>query len=153
MRQRIAWLFVALCLPLLGLWHFYRVAGWAGPAAPYEVIINEWSQGNGGDREWVELLVITGPVDLRGWDLGDESAGDLAFTNHALWSSVPSGSLIVVYNGDSPDSILPPTIAISVDRNTLGPPASLPAGSGVSYDPPNIHLYCTQFVTIQVRNL
>ncbi|MCI0393958.1 MAG: lamin tail domain-containing protein [Chloroflexi bacterium] len=108
MRQRISWLFVALCLPLLGLWQFYRVSGWAGAAAPYEVIINEWSQGNGGGREWVELLVITGPVDLRGWDLGDESAGDLAFTSHPLWSSVSPGSLIVVYNGDDPDSILPP---------------------------------------------
>ena len=24
-----------------------------------------------GSKEWVELLVVNGPVDMRGWDLGD----------------------------------------------------------------------------------
>ena len=81
------------------------------PAAPaanqFDVIINEWSQGHGGSKEWVELLVVNGPIDMRGWDLGDSSPGDLTFSNDALWSNVPAGSLIVIYNGADKDTSLP----------------------------------------------
>ena len=42
-------------------------------------IINEWSQGNGGSKEWVELLVVSGPQDLRGWSLSDKTPTDLTF--------------------------------------------------------------------------
>lgn len=79
----------------------------AHSAPPLDVIINEWSQGNGGAKEWVELLVVNGPLDLRGWDLGDETAGDLTFSNDSVWETVNSGTLIVVYRGTDPDTVLP----------------------------------------------
>ncbi len=71
-----------------------------------DVIINEWSQGSGGSKEWVELLVVTEGTDMRNWDLGDNTAGDLTFTTDANWSSLPSGSLIVIYNGGDKDTNL-----------------------------------------------
>jgi uncharacterized repeat protein (TIGR02059 family) len=68
-----------------------------------QVIINEFGQGTSGNSfEWVELVVVgTGPgstVDMRGWDLGDTSPGDLSFTNDTKWSAVPAGTVIVIYN-------------------------------------------------------
>lgn len=71
-----------------------------------DVIINEWSQGSGGSKEWVELLVVTEGTDMRSWDLGDNSPGDLTFTTDANWSSLPSGSLIIIYNGSDKDTNL-----------------------------------------------
>lgn len=76
--------------------------------ANLSVIINEWSQGHGGSKEWVELFVTT-QADLRGWDLGDSTPGDLAFSDAPAWSSVQAGTLIVIYNGNDPDTAsLPP---------------------------------------------
>ncbi|KAA3602792.1 MAG: T9SS C-terminal target domain-containing protein [Calditrichaeota bacterium] len=71
-----------------------------------DVIINEWSQGSGGSKEWVELLVVTEGTDMRSWDLGDNTAGDLTFTTDGNWSSLPSGSLIVIYNASDKDTNL-----------------------------------------------
>ncbi|MEM8860574.1 MAG: phospholipase D-like domain-containing protein, partial [Chloroflexota bacterium] len=71
------------------------------------VIINEWSQGVSGRKEWVELLVIGKNVSLAGWDLGDESAGDLHFASVDLWQNIPAGTLIVIYNGVDRDDVLP----------------------------------------------
>ncbi|MEW5763273.1 MAG: SwmB domain-containing protein, partial [Bacillota bacterium] len=79
-------------------------AGQAEAAAETgQVVINEFGQGTSGNSfEWVELVVVgTGPgstVDMRGWDLGDTSPGDLSFTNDARWSAVPAGTIIVIYN-------------------------------------------------------
>ena len=117
MFKRTCWLLVAVLVPLVVLGGIGQVEVMARSsreetavvAAPLDVIINEWSQGNGSNKEWVELLVVNGPVDLRGWDLGDSSAGDLTFKNDVLWQSVPSGSLIVLYNGaiNERDDVLP----------------------------------------------
>jgi uncharacterized repeat protein (TIGR01451 family) len=73
-----------------------------------QAIINEWSQGNGGSKEWVEILVVTGPQDMRGWTLSDKTPTDLTFSADSLWSNVPAGTVIVVYNGSDRDTILPP---------------------------------------------
>jgi len=90
---------------------FPEMAGPPAPSAPaaneFDVIINEWSQGHDGSKEWVELLVVNGPIDMRGWDLGDDSPGDLTFSNDPLWSNVSAGSLIVIYNGSDKDTSLP----------------------------------------------
>ena len=111
MFKRTCWLLVAILCPLVllgGIGQVKEVMGeTAVVAAPFDVIINEWSQGHGGSKEWVELLVVNGPVDLRGWDLGDNPPGDLTFANDVLWQAVPTGSLIVIYNGAAPDDILP----------------------------------------------
>lgn len=106
--KRVWWLFFSLGLPLVILgWLPGQITEQAA-ASSHPVIINEWSQGDGGSREWVELLVVNGPVDLRGWDLGDSSAGDLVFSTDSLWSAVPTGTLVVIYNGNDRDALLPP---------------------------------------------
>ncbi len=65
-----------------------------------QVIINELYNSSGND-EWLELLVVQDSLDLRGWDLRDFSSGGVAqnpltFSTNTLWSSVRSGTLIVV---------------------------------------------------------
>jgi 2',3'-cyclic-nucleotide 2'-phosphodiesterase (5'-nucleotidase family)/DNA/RNA endonuclease YhcR with UshA esterase domain len=78
-------------------------AGKAEAVETGQVIINEFGQGTSGNSfEWVELVVVgTGPgstVDMRGWDLGDTTPGDLSFTNNDKWSAVPAGTVIAIYN-------------------------------------------------------
>ena len=80
-----------------------------GPGAllAQSVIINEMSQGSGGGKEWVELLVIDDGVDLRGWELGDNDDGTwhsiAEFASHPKWASVARGTIIVVYNDGDVD--------------------------------------------------
>ena len=108
MFRRWLWVWGACVLPLVVLLWGRVALTEAQPTAVFDVIINEWSQGSGGAKEWVELLVVNGPRDLRGWDLGDNSPGDLTFAGHALWANVPPGALIVIYNANDPDAVLPP---------------------------------------------
>ncbi|MFQ5569712.1 MAG: T9SS type A sorting domain-containing protein [Rhodothermales bacterium] len=72
--------------------------------------INEMSQGSDGRKEWVELVVRTDGVDLRGWELGDNNDGSftplVTFTSDAAWSSVAEGTIIVIYNGGDVDATL-----------------------------------------------
>lgn len=74
-----------------------------------QALIHEFGQGQAGNGEWVELLVVgTGPgstVDMRGWVFHDHQGlarGGVyvAFTDHALWTAVPAGTLIVFYNAE-----------------------------------------------------
>jgi hypothetical protein len=83
------------------------------------LVVNEISNGPAGTQEFVELVVVgptltpnCGPIDLRGWILddnnGDFSCGSCAgtgiatghqrFANLAVWSAVPTGSIIVIYD-------------------------------------------------------
>jgi len=72
--------------------------------------VNEVSQGvlgNESNGEWVELLTVVGS-DMRGYHLTNSIANfDLEFTENVLWSSIPVGTLIVIYNGDFRDGVLP----------------------------------------------
>lgn len=74
------------------------------------VIINECSQGSDGGKEWVELLVVSDGVDLRGWELGDNDDGSwdalAAFTDHSDLSSVSSGTRIVLFNSGDVDGTI-----------------------------------------------
>ena len=109
--KRLVWVTVSISLPLFVLLLAIRQArATAVPTiAPFDVIINEWSQGNGGSKEWVELLVVNGPLDMRGWELDDtNSSGSLLFSNDPAWGSVPRGTLLVIYNAADPDTVLPP---------------------------------------------
>ncbi len=110
--KRLVWVLISASLPLFVLLlSLPQVEATTAKraSAPFDVIINEWSQGNGGSKEWVELLVVQGPVDMRGWELDDtNSANSLLFSDDAIWSSVPGGTLLVVYNASDPDTILPP---------------------------------------------
>jgi hypothetical protein len=81
--------------------------GAAGAAQAQSVIINEWSQGNGGNKEWIEALVVNGPVDMRGWSFtdGDGTPSNSAqLSNDSNWAAVPTGTIIVVYNGADVDT-------------------------------------------------
>ncbi|MDK2972897.1 MAG: trimeric autotransporter adhesin [Candidatus Sumerlaeota bacterium] len=95
------------------------------------VIINEWSQGNGGNKEWIEALVVSGPADLRGLVFSDgthDETDSPQLSTDANWSAVPAGTLIVVYNGNDVDTTIVPdtnfadsnfTISVAHDDATL----------------------------------
>lgn len=85
-------------------------------------LINEFSQGNGGSKEWIEILFLQN-TDARGWTLADASATtSLTFSQNALWSNIPAGTLLVVYNNADRDTVLP------ADKTTLPTPGSLVIG-------------------------
>jgi gliding motility-associated-like protein len=88
--------------------------------------INEVSQGPSGSKEYVELLVVGTPtcysiptLDLRGWYIDDNNgfhatgtgtgiaAGCVRFSQDPLWSAVPIGTLIVIYNDADINSTVP----------------------------------------------
>lgn len=88
------------------------------------IIVNEFSQGTSGSREFVELLVVgssgqpNGNVNLSGWIL-DDNNGEWGGTftgvgvgnGHVILgnclNNVPIGSLIVIYNTDDPNPAIP----------------------------------------------
>ncbi len=83
------------------------------------VIINEVSQGDsGGNREWVELLVLkTG--SLVGMRAGNANR-TLVFKDIPLWRNIPAGTLIVIYKGTGiRDTALPPTDNLNVSQGSL----------------------------------
>ena len=81
------------------------VAGGAGTFTK-SVIINEFSQGASGTKEWVEVLVLK-VSDLRGYTLRDRSGTYTTFANVATWAAVPAGTIIVIYNSLDRDTALP----------------------------------------------
>lgn len=91
------------------------------------VIINEWSNGPGGNQEYYEF-VVAGQcgtmVDIRGYILDDNNGtftnpsdysgtasgiapGHFRFSSAAQWASIPVGSLIVIYNREDPNPSVP----------------------------------------------
>lgn len=91
----------------------------AAAAQPSGIIVNEFSNGDSGSREYAELLVVGPPcstVDLRGWIVDDNNGdfgagsgngianGHIRFTNTSNWAAVPVGALIVLYNEGSPNT-------------------------------------------------
>ena len=90
------------------------------------IIINEFTNGPSGTKEYIEFLVVGCPggrVDIRGWKFDDNNGdfsngpttgkgiapGHSRFSMHTQWASVPVGSLILVYNsGDKNGSITLP---------------------------------------------
>lgn len=75
------------------------------------IIINEFSQGESGSKEYIELLVV-GPekcsvVDIRSWIVDDNNrdfgiyginTGYIKFTDDILWSRILSGTIITLWN-------------------------------------------------------
>ncbi len=82
-------------------------------------LINEFSQGSTGAKEWVELITLAPTTDLRGWTLADSNSGTLTFSQNALWAALPAGTLVVVYNGADRDSVLPADRAVLDASKTL----------------------------------
>lgn len=96
--------------------HFYILALLilVNIGAKAQLVINEFSQGKDGEKEFIEFVVVGTPtcmdstVDLRGWIFDDNTKewygdggaaqGFLKFRNVANWANVPYGSIILVYN-------------------------------------------------------
>lgn len=97
-------------------------------ASAQTLIINEVSQGETGNQEYVELVVVDNTVtfdcnntqppciDIRGWIFDDNSGyhgtsgiatGAVRFSFNNLWSCVPLGTIILIYNGADPNPELP----------------------------------------------
>lgn len=83
------------------------------------VFINEVSQGESGNKEYIELLVVGSEkcsvVDLRSWIVDDNngdfgtggiSRGYLKFTDDVLWSRIMSGTIIVLWNTEDTSAVL-----------------------------------------------
>ncbi len=73
------------------------------------VVINKYVNGT---PDAVELLVIQNNADLRGMiikdfsgNMGTDNGGGYTFSTNALWSSVPSGTLIVLTNDNDPENV------------------------------------------------
>lgn len=84
----------------------FLAGGGAAGSFTKSVIINEFSQGASGSKEWVELLVLK-VADLRGYAVADRSGTYTTFGNVATWAAVPAGTLIVIYNTADRDTVLP----------------------------------------------
>lgn len=93
--------------------------GYVSSAYNQTLIINEVSNGPSGNQEYIELLVVdtivsyncnnSNPpcIDIRGWIIDDNSGlhgpagvatGAVRFSQSNLWSCVPLGTIIVIYN-------------------------------------------------------
>jgi gliding motility-associated-like protein len=104
------------------------------------LIINEVSNGPAGSQEYVEFVVVdvsatydcTGSappcVDIRGWIYDDNSgyhgtsgiaSGCARFTNDPLWSCVPVGTIILLYNGLDPNPDIPADDVSLLDGNCV----------------------------------
>ena len=93
-----------------------------------QLFINEISQGTTGSQEYVEFIVVGAPtcitpapcIDLRGILIDDNNGyfatgsntgiapGAIRFGTDALWSCVPQGTLIVIYNESGINAAVPP---------------------------------------------
>lgn len=72
-----------------------------------KAILSEFSQGpSGGTSEWIEFLVLK-PGSLRGWKLQDVSGATVTLAAAAAWDNIPAGTIVVIYSGESKDSLLP----------------------------------------------
>lgn len=123
-----------------------------------QLLVNEFSQGASGNKEYIELLVQgtrscnDSCADIRGWMFDDNngwhgspaiSPGCYRFKDDPNWSCVPYGSLIVIYNNGDLNASLPaadPTDAnndgvyvLPVNSPFIELHNTLPSGSSMSY--------------------
>ncbi|TNF47121.1 MAG: gliding motility-associated C-terminal domain-containing protein [Bacteroidetes bacterium] len=102
------------------------------------LIMNEVSQGVTGNMEYVEFVVVDNTatydcasgqpptIDIRGWIFDDNSgyhgaggiaAGCIRFSFDPLWSAVPMGTIILIYNDATPDPSIPAADISLADGN------------------------------------
>lgn len=114
------------------------IAASAFNSSAQTLIINEVSQGETGNQEYVEFVVVdtsvtyncqntTPPcIDIRGWIFDDNSGyhgsagiatGAVRFSFNSLWACVPLGTVIVIYNGADPNPQMPPNDISLSDGN------------------------------------
>lgn len=106
------------------------------------IIVNEFSNGDSGTKEFMEFLVIGDPcttVDLRLWIFDDNNgpdnvtcegfstqyassgiaSGHVRFSNISRWSDVPVGSIILVYNDNDKNTSITLSDDIDDSNNDL----------------------------------
>lgn len=102
------------------------------------LLINEFSNGSSGDKEYYEFVVAGSCgelVDIRGYIIDDNngtftadytdptgsgiSRGHMRLTNHAQWESIPVGSLIIVYNASDFNDKIPADDPFDADNDSL----------------------------------
>jgi Secretion system C-terminal sorting domain len=147
---------ITICLlALLGLLYNPMRLGAQG------LMINEISNGPAGSQEYIEFVVVgatltpnCGPIDVRGWifddNNGDFSCGACAgtgianghqrFGNLPVWSAVPTGSIIVVYDpavkntripaDDRDDTVVPDGVYILPSNDPSLEASATPCGGG-----------------------
>jgi hypothetical protein len=81
---------------------------------------------SGSTNEWVELVVTSDGLDLRGWNLRDFSSGGtpqdpLVFLTAPLWSNLEAGTVIVAARPDSliPEDLDPADFVLRVNTNNI----------------------------------
>lgn len=82
---------------------------------------NQGTTGIGTAGDAIELLVIQNNLDMRGMIIKDftssmanDGGGKFTFTNDALWSSVPSGTLIILRNNNTATDTDPSDFVLDV---------------------------------------
>ncbi len=86
------------------LWRFSLLFVLWLPAQAQPIVVSEYRNASGPAGEWTELLVVADNVDLRGYVLTDNNAGQTArqggvrFANIPLWRHVRRGTVIVVHH-------------------------------------------------------
>lgn len=97
-----------------------------------QLVVNEFSQGASGNKEYIELVVFgqrscnDSCADIRGWMFDDNngwygttaiSPGCYRFKDDPNWSCVPYGSIIVIYNSGDPNASMPVDDPTDTDNN------------------------------------
>src|SRR5437764_8043528 len=95
--RRVRYCFAAILFTLL----------MSAPAWAQSVVVNKYFN-SGTTADVVELLVIQDNLDMRGMiikdfsgNMANDNGGKYQFSNNSLWSSVRSGTLIVLRNDNS----------------------------------------------------
>lgn len=85
-----------------------------------DLIINEFSQGSTGAKEWVEILVVTDKLNLQNVKLIDGNRQlDLVLSGDGF-KSLKAGTLIVLYNGGDIDGKITPDLAYNPSDPLIG---------------------------------
>ncbi|MFK0729627.1 MAG: Calx-beta domain-containing protein [Gloeotrichia echinulata GP01] len=75
-----------------------------------DLIINEFSQGSTGAKEWVEILVVTDKLNLQNVKLIDGTGSLELILSGVGFKSLKAGTLIVLYNGGDRDGKITPDL-------------------------------------------
>jgi gliding motility-associated-like protein len=131
-----------------------------------QLVLNEVSQGT-ATKEYAEFVVIgqfncnpnLNCLDLRGWYLDDNNgvhavgtgtgiaAGTFILTQNQLWSCIPFGTLILIYNAADPPANLPATIDTTMADGNCRLIFPVNLGGGGTNDICNFILNHTSFPT------
>ena len=101
-----------------------------------QVAINEFSNGTTGAEEYVELVVTGTPAcgactDISGWIVDDNNgyfepghgsgiaSGHMRFANVPQWQCINIGSIILIYNNDDKNPLIPADDPTDADSNCV----------------------------------